>query len=200
MKRDYQGKPAAVRSTLQRLVMLWPLGKNPEKEAELRALPTVTLSADELAGDVYFAFTTREEVGGFGAATSAFGIDPDYALVMDVTFSWVPEDKGKKWTQLGSGVAISMSAVTDRKLTKLMRDICLEEGIKHTLRAEPNNTGTDANRISNARAGIPTVLVSLPLRNMHTPIEVISLDDAQALTDVVRAFVTSRRISEVYSR
>ena len=158
------------------------------------------LSSEELAGDVYFAFTTREEVGGFGAATSAFGIDPDYALVMDVTFSWVPEDKGKKWTQLGSGVAISMSAITNRRLTQMMKSVCLEQNIKYTLRAEPNNTGTDANRISTARAGIPTVLVSLPLRNMHTPIEVISLDDAQALVDSVRAFVTSREISEVFGR
>ena len=82
----------------------------------------------------------------------------------------------------------------------MMKSICLEQNIKYTLRAEPNNTGTDANRISTARAGIPTVLVSLPLRNMHTPIEVISLDDAQALVDSVRAFVTSREISEVFGR
>lgn len=158
------------------------------------------IPAQELAGDVYFAFTTREEVGGMGAVTSAYGIDPDYALIMDVTFSWVPEDPDMKWSELGSGAAISMSAVTNRRLTQTVRRLCVENGIKHTLRAEPNNTGTDANRISTAISGIPSALVSLPLRNMHTPVEVISLDDAYALSEVVRVFVTSREISEVFGR
>ena len=158
------------------------------------------LSADQLAGDVYFAFTTREEVGGFGAATSAYGIDPDYALVMDVTNSWVPGVEGKKWSAIGSGVAISVSAVTSRKLTKMTREICDEKGIKYTLHAEPNNTGTDANRTGITLGGIPTVLCSLPLRNMHTSNEVLSLDDAHALADITREIVTSKEIAEVFSR
>lgn len=158
------------------------------------------IDANKLAGDIYFAFTTREEVGGFGAATSAYGIDPDYALVMDVTNSWVPEVEGKKWSIIGSGVAISVSAVTNRKLTKMTRALCDESNIKYTLRAEPNNTGTDANKTGTTRAGIPTVLASLPLRNMHTSNEIISLDDAHALSELICKFVTSKEISEVFGR
>ncbi|MBQ7357983.1 MAG: M20/M25/M40 family metallo-hydrolase [Clostridia bacterium] len=158
------------------------------------------LSADELAGDVYFAFTTREEVGGFGAATSAYGIDPDYALVMDVTNSWVPGVEGRKWSIIGSGVAISVSAVTSRRLTKMTRAICDEKKIKYTLHAEPGNTGTDANRTGITLGGIPTVLCSLPLRNMHTSNEVLSLDDAHALADLTREIVTSEEIAEVFKR
>ena len=156
--------------------------------------------ASELAADVYFAFTTREEVGGFGAATSAYSINPDYALVMDVTNSWVPGVEGKKWSIIGSGIAISVSAVTSRALTKMSRAICDEKGIKYTLHAEPGNTGTDANKTGIARDGIPTVLASLPLRNMHTSNEVLSLDDAQALSDLVCEFIKSKEIAEVFSR
>ncbi len=156
--------------------------------------------ASDLAGDIYFVFTTREEVGGFGAATSAYGIDPDYALVMDVTDSWVPEEDGKKWSVIGSGIAISVSAVTSRALTKMSRTLCDDKGIKYTLHAEPNNTGTDANKMATSRSGIPTVLASLPLRNMHTSNEVLSLDDAQALSDFVCEFIRSKEIAEVFGR
>ncbi len=158
------------------------------------------ISADELAGDVYFVFSTREEIGGAGAATSAYGIYPDYALVMDVTGSWVPDSEGKKWSIIGSGIALSVSAVTNRKLTKMTRDICDSKGLKYTLRAEPNNTGTNANKIGTAYCGIPTVLASLPLRNMHTSNEILSLDDASALSELVGEFVRSREIAEVFKR
>lgn len=158
------------------------------------------IDANELAGDVYLSLSTREEIGGAGAATAAYGIYPDYALVMDVTNSWVPEVEGKKWSIIGSGVSISVSAVTNRRLTKMTRAMCDAANIKYTLRAEPGNTGTDANRTGITRAGIPTVLASLPLRNMHTSNEVISLDDARALSELVRIFVTSKEISEVFGR
>lgn len=159
------------------------------------------LDADSLAGDVYFAFTTREEVAGFaGATTATYAIDPDYALAMDVTNSWVPEVEGKKWTALDSGVAISVSAVTSRRLTKMTRELCEGAGIKYTLRAEPRSTGTDANKIGTTLCGIPTVLASLPLRNMHTSNEILSLDDANALAQLVKEFVTSKEIAEVMAR
>ena len=155
---------------------------------------------EELAGDIYFVFSTREEIGGAGAATSAYGIFPDYALATDVTFAWVAEVTDKKWSSMGTGIALSVSAVTDRKLTLASRKICDENGIKYTLRAEPNDTGTNANRIAVAYCGIPTVLASLPLRNMHTANEIISLDDAQALSDFVCEFVKSEEIAEVFKR
>ena len=155
---------------------------------------------EELAGDIYFVFSTREEIGGAGAAVSAYGIYPDYALVMDVTGSWVMGDTSKKWSIIGSGIALSVSAVTNRHLTRAARKICDEKGIRYTLHAEPNTTGTNANKVGTAFCGIPTVLASLPLRNMHTANEIISLDDAKALSDFVCEFVKSTEISEVFKR
>ncbi len=158
------------------------------------------VSTDKLAGDIYFTFTTREEVGGVGASTSAYGVCPDYALVMDVTNSYVPGMDGQKWTVIGSGVAISASAVTNRKLTKMTRELCDKNNIKYTMRAEPNNTGTNANNIGTIGDGVPTVLASLPLRNMHTSNEILSLDDAQALSSLVCEFITSKEIAEAFGR
>lgn len=159
-----------------------------------------SLDAGELAGDVYFVFSTREEIGGAGAATATYGVYPDYALILDVTGAYIPEMDGQKWSGLGSGAAISVSAVTSRGLTGMLRQICDSDGIKYTLRAEPNNTGTNANRMGIVREGVPTALASLPLRNMHTSNEVISLDDSEALASLVRGFVTSKKIAEVYGR
>lgn len=153
-----------------------------------------------MVADVYFVFATREEIGCVGTGPAAYGIDPDYALVLDVTNSWIPEMTGMKWTMIGTGVSIELSPVTNRKLTKMTIKMCEEKGIKYTLRASPGSTGTDANATGTVRDGIPTVLCSLPLRNMHTAKELLSLEDAQALADLVSEFIKSNSIAEVFAR
>ena len=154
----------------------------------------------DLVADIYFVFATREEIGCIGAGPAAYGIDPDYALVMDVTNSWIPEMTGMKWTAVGTGVSIEVSPVTNRRLTKMTVQLCEEKGIKYTLRAAPGSTGTDANATGTVREGIPTVLCSLPLRNMHTAKELLSLEDARSLADLVSEFIKSQGIAEVFAR
>lgn len=154
----------------------------------------------DMAGDVYFAFATREEVGGMGAMTASYGIDPDYCLVMDVTHAWIPEMTTMKWAGVGSGVAFAVSAVTNRRLTKMSAGICDKKKIKYTLQAEPGNTGTDANAVGTSRGGIPTVLASLPLKNMHTANELLGIEDAEALSAFASEFIRSKEIAEVFAR
>lgn len=154
----------------------------------------------ELAGDVYFVFTTREECGMVGGATGAYGTDPDYALVMDVTHAWIPEMNREKWGCCGSGVSLSVSAVTNRRLTKMSQKLCRDKEINYTVQAEPGNTGTDANKIGTARFGIPSVLASLPLKNMHSANEVLALEDCEALIRFVSEFIKSEEIAEVFAR
>lgn len=156
--------------------------------------------ASELAGDVYFVFTHREEVGSMGALTGAYEIFPDYALVMDVTHAYIPEMECKKWGVLGSGAAFAISAITNRKLTKMSIELCKQKGIKYTQQAEPGNTGTDANRTGTVRAGIPTVLASLPLKNMHSANEILAMEDAMTLAKFVEEFIKSKEIAEVFTR
>ena len=155
---------------------------------------------DELCADIYFTFSTREEVGLIGGYTSAFSVDPDYALVLDVTHAYVPEMSNKKYNECGRGVAIEMSAVTNRGLTKMAIELCKEKKIPYTIEPSPNSTGTNANKIPTVRHGIPTLLVSLPLKNMHTYNEVIALEDCEAMAKFVSEFIKCEEIAEVYSR
>ena len=154
---------------------------------------------EDLAGDVYFVFSTREEIGLMGF-TGAYSIDPDYALVIDVTHAYTPDMEGRKRGECSSGVALSMSAVTNRGLTKMCIDLCKEKGFKYTVQAEPNSTGTNANKIVTVRNGIPTVLASLPIKSMHSANELLAIDDCETIADFVCEFIKSKEIAEVYTR
>ena len=156
-------------------------------------------SREELAGDVYFVFSTREEIA-LGGFTAAYSVDPDYALVIDVTHAYTPDMEGRKRGECSSGVALSMSAVTNRNLTKMCINICKEKGFKYTVQAEPNSTGTNANKIVTVRNGIPTVLASLPIKSMHSANELLAIDDCETVADFVCEFIKSKEIAEVYSR
>ena len=154
----------------------------------------------DLAGDVCFLFSAFEETGGVGARTAGFGIRPDYTLVIDVTHAAIPEIKDRYLPPCGSGVAVAVSPVTDRRLSEMTRALCKEKGIPFTVEVCPGSTGTNANSFNNAVEGIPTALCSLPIKSMHTSVEVLALEDAEALADIVSAFIKSKEIAEVYGR
>ncbi len=154
----------------------------------------------DLAGDVYFLFSAFEEVGAQGARVAGFGIRPDYALVMDVTHAAVSEVKDRYLPPAGSGVSVTVSAVTNRRLTDMTIGLCRKAGIPYTLEACPGNTGTNANVLGTSADGIPTVLCSLPIKSMHTSAEVLAIEDAEALARVVSAFIKSREIAEVFAK
>ncbi len=158
------------------------------------------VDASELAGDVYFLFSAFEETGMQGARVAGFGIRPDYALVVDVTHAAVPEVKDRCLPPFGSGVAVAVSPITDRRLTGMTVALCQKGGIPYTLDACPGGTGTNANVLGVAADGIPAVLCSLPLKSMHTSAEVLAMEDARALADVVSAFIQSREIAEVFAK
>ncbi len=156
--------------------------------------------AEALAGDVYLLLSACEEVGGRGAAVAGFGIRPAYALVADVTHANVPEAKDAYLSEMDSGVVITHSAVTDRKLTRMTVAMCREKDIPYTEDAAPGNTGTNANVLGNCAEGIPSVLVSLPIKSMHSATEVLSLKDAGALVATMAAFIASGEIKEVFGQ
>ncbi len=152
------------------------------------------------AGDVYLLLASQEEVGLRGGETGAVGIDPDYALVIDVTHGSAPDTGKDEAFPLGEGITISLSAATDLRLTRRTVELAREAGIKFTRVVEAANTGTDANVTQLVRCGIPTVLASLPLRSMHTYNEVLSVSDAEELVKLVSAFVGDARIAEDFAR
>lgn len=159
-----------------------------------------SVERDALAGDVILLLAVQEETTMLGGTTGAAGIDPDYALVTDVTFGETPDTKKGDAFPLGSGVAISLSAVTDRRLTARTVALAKDKGIGYNRSVEPTGTGTDANATQLVGCGIPTVVVSLPLRYMHTYHEMISTDDAEALRSLIAAFIADRSIAEEFAR
>ena len=152
----------------------------------------------DLAGDVYFLFSASEEVGCRGAGLAAFGIRPDYALVVDVTHAAVPEVKDFYLPPFGSGVAVAVASIANRKLGRMTADLCRAGHIPFTIETCPGGTGTNANVLTNAADGIPLALCSLPIKNMHSSAEVLCMEDARALSALVSAFVKSKEIAEVF--
>ncbi len=133
----------------------------------------------------------QEEIGLFGARTSAFAVQPDLAIVVDVTHATdAPgvDEKELGSHSLGSGPVIYRGATLSPKVFELLVETAEEEGIEHTVGATGNSTSTDADAVQFARSGIPTGLVSVPLRYMHSPVEMVDLADLEATVELIAAF------------
>lgn len=148
------------------------------------------LSNVNLPFDVYFTASVQEEVGLRGARTAAYGINPDLALVIDVCHASTP-DASKDTYPFGSGAVITkgpnIHPVAVRRLTEILDD----NNIKYTIDIEGGDTGTDAWAIQVVRCGVPTVLFSIPLRYMHTPVETVSVADLDVTTAAIYTFLTN---------
>ncbi len=152
------------------------------------------------AGDVYLLLAVEEEVTMLGGKTGAAAVDPDYAMVVDVTFGEAPDTKKGEAFPLGGGCVISLSAATDRRLTNRVVGMAEKAGIPYHRSVEPGSTGTDANATQYALCGIPTVVASLPIRSMHTYHEMLDFADARSLADLIAAFVCDGGIAEEFAR
>ena len=133
----------------------------------------------------------QEEIGLFGARTSAFALEPDLAVVVDVTHATdAPgiDEKELGSHKLGSGPVVYRGATLSPKVFELLVETAEQAGIEHTLGATGNHTGTDADGIQFSRSGIPTGLVAIPLRYMHSPVEMVDLADVEAAVELIAAF------------
>ncbi|KPJ94328.1 MAG: endoglucanase [Gemmatimonas sp. SG8_17] len=149
---------------------------------------------------VFAVATSQEEISwtGGGARTSATRIDPDVALVVDVTHATDhPNADKKKYGdfKLGGGPIISRGSAANPRVVELLIVTAEEQKIPYTLAAAPSDTGTDADAIYSARQGIATGLVSIPNRYMHSPNEMVALADLERAARLLAAFarkVTAR--------
>ena len=151
------------------------------------------LSEEEaLAAEVVAVASVQEEIGLYGARGAAFGLDPDAAIAVDVTHATdtpgIPKNEHGDHS-LGSGPVITRAA----NLSPLVADGLIEtaegEGIPYTLEADSRSTSTDADAIQFTRAGIATGLVSAPNRYMHSPSEIVALEDLTNCARLIAAYV-----------
>jgi len=161
----------------------------------LEALRLLAEDPSPHAGAVAVA-TVQEEIGysGGGARTSAFALEPDVAIVVDVTFATDVPDVNKKEVgdhAIGGGPVLSRGSSTHPLVVDRLVAAAEAEGIPFTFQAAPRASRTDADGIFLVRAGVPTGLVSIPNRYMHSPNELVSTDDLLRAARLLAAFVRS---------
>ena len=142
-------------------------------------------------GDVYGLAVVQEETSFAGARTSAFGLEPDIAVAVDVTHA--TDQPGVELGpttdhKLGSGPVISRGTILHPVISDLLYDTAEELGIGFTVESEGRGTGTDADAVHASRAGVATGLVSVPLRYMHSSVELVDIADVQAAARLIAAF------------
>jgi endoglucanase len=143
--------------------------------------------------------TTQEEIGysGGGARTSAYSLDPQVALVVDVTFATDTPGIEKKELgdhKLGGGPVLTRGSASHPLVFERLLAAAEREGIACSISASPRYTSTDADAIYLSRRGVPTGIISVPNRYMHSPNEIISLADLDATARLIAAFC--RDVSE----
>ena len=134
------------------------------------------------AAEVHAVATVQEEIGLRGATTAAYGIDPHIGIAVDVTFAtdhpnMADAMKRENLIELGKGPVLTRGPNINSRLFDLLLKTAKKEKIPYQINAEPRGSGTDANAIQLNRAGVVTGLISIPLRYMHSPCELISLKD-----------------------
>jgi len=128
---------------------------------------------------VVLALCSFEELGGQGAATAAFAAEPLCCYAVDVSFGLAPALPESKCGKLGDGPMVGVAPVLNRTMTQGLLDLAKANQIPTQLEVMGGTTGTDADKIVATGRGIPTALLSIPQRNMHTPVEVVDLRDIE---------------------
>ncbi len=158
----------------------------------LRAAELLRDEALNLDVDLYLLGSVCEEVGGRGAMTAAYGVAPDYCVAVDVTFarsSGLSEDEVP--CNLGGGPAIGVGPVIPRWMSGRLKELAEREKLSYELEIMSGRTGTNGDDFQTAREGVPTAVVSLPLRYMHTPVEIVDLEDIERSARLLAAFAAS---------
>jgi tetrahedral aminopeptidase len=146
------------------------------------SVAALTVCLEELAGrphrwDVIAAATVQEEETLGGAATSAFGLRPDLAIAVDVTFAAGPGLPEHKTYALGEGPTVGWGPNAHPGFFQTIVQAAKKANIPHQIELMPQQSGTDAIALQIAADGIPTAVIGIPLQHMHSPVETSSLAD-----------------------
>ena len=147
---------------------------------------------DGITPEVVAVASVQEEIGLYGARGAAFGLDPDAAIAVDVTHATDTPGVSKNEHgdhALGSGPVITRASVLSPIVSDGLVAAAEEAGIAYTLEADSRSTGTDADAIHFTRAGIATGLISCPNRYMHSPNEMVDLEDLENCARLISAYV-----------
>ncbi len=150
------------------------------------------LTENNVKPNLSVVFSVQEETGGSGAKTSSFRFDADEAIAVDVSFGVSPNVNNTEAGVLGKGPMIGFSPSLDFEMSKTLQRIAKEKNIPFQNEVMGGRTGTNADDISVNRNGVMTALISIPLRNMHTPNEVIDLNDIYNTAELIYLYIKER--------
>lgn len=138
--------------------------------------------------NIYYTATVQEETGMGGAKTSSYKIAPDIGIVLDVGFGMTPEMPADA-AHLGKGPVVAYGGRLNSKLTKKFVEVCKNYNYQIQYETAPAGTGTDTDALQISRDGIPCILLSIPLRYMHTSVETIDLNDVEIAGKAIARFI-----------
>lgn len=147
---------------------------------------------EDISAEVVAVASVQEEIGLYGARGAAYGLDPDAAIAVDVTHATDTPGVSKNENgdhALGSGPVIARASVLSPIVYEGLIEAAESEGIPYTVEADSRSTGTDADAIHFTRAGIATGLVSCPNRYMHSPNEIVDVEDVANCARLIAAYV-----------
>jgi putative aminopeptidase FrvX len=168
-------------------------GKSLDDRAGVAVLLEAMKELDDLrfSADVYFVATVQEEVGVRGATISAYQLAPDIGIAIDVTHGDTPDAAKDDTFAMDKGPVIGIGPNMHPRLTQKLMDIGTEYGIDYMTEVAPGPTGTDARSIQISRCGVPTVLLEIPLRYMHTTVETLNLNNIKQAARLLARFIAS---------
>lgn len=160
-------------------------------------IASILLALEQLQNKIHkinltVIFSCGEEVGGFGAQTAAFTSDANEAICVDVGFGSDRLCSGEGIIDLGKGPSIGIAPILDRDFVKKLKQTAEECDIPYQHDVMCSLTGTNADKFTVSKGGIKTALLSIPLRNMHTPVEVIDLDDVGLTAKLISSYILKR--------
>jgi putative aminopeptidase FrvX len=147
-----------------------------------------------LQGQMAAVAAVQEEIGSKGATTTAFSLQPDLALAVDVSHATdAPgvEEKELGRHPLGSGPIIGRGSTLSPQIFDLLTEAAERMDAPYSIEASGRATWTDADAIQISRAGVPAGLISIPLRYMHSPVEMVDLADVEAAVELIAGFATA---------
>jgi endoglucanase len=144
----------------------------------------------------------QEEIGGNGAMMIAHRLMPDLAIVLDVTHATdspgISKEKHGK-VKLGGGPSLTHGSANHPNVVKKLMQVAEKQGIPLQHESSSRSTGTDTDKIFNQREGIPSALVSLPLRYMHSVVELVDLKDVEHVIQLLTAFALNMKEDETFA-
>lgn len=166
-------------------------GKSLDNRVGVAAIIEAARQIDTAAADctLILSLSAQEELGLRGARTATYSTQPDMALVVDVSFGDGAGLSASECGKLGGGVMLGASPILNKAMTAKLKQTAEEKGIPYQIEAMGGTTGTNADVVTVSRQGVPTALLSIPLRNMHTCCEVVDIKDVEWVAQLITAYV-----------